>query len=212
FGLLSDGGVHSLQNHVHALLGMAKTHGLSRVFVHACLDGRDTPPQSAVHYMTALKEAMQRQGIGAVATVMGRYYGMDRDQRWERTEKAYQAMVYGQGREATDALAAIERSYSEGVTDEFVVPVVLCQADGSPVGTIQDGDVMICFNFRADRVRQMTRALTEPNFSGFPRPHQPAVHYTCFTHYSSDFDLPVAFPPQSLDHILAQVFAHHGIP
>jgi 2,3-bisphosphoglycerate-independent phosphoglycerate mutase len=211
FGLLSDGGVHSLQEHVYALLGMAKTHGLSRVFVHACLDGRDTPPQSAVHYMTALKEAMQRQGIGAVATVMGRYYGMDRDQRWERTEKAYQAMVYGQGREATDALAAIERSYSEGVTDEFVVPVVLCQADGSPVGTIQDGDVMICFNFRADRVRQITRALTDPKFAGFPRPQQPEVHYTCLTHYSPDFDLPVAFAPQSLDHLLAEVFAQHGI-
>ena len=141
FGLLSDGGVHSLQDHIYALLDMAKTHRLSRVFLHACLDGRDTPPQSAVHYMTTLKETMQRQGIGAVATVMGRYYGMDRDQRWERTEKAYQAMVYGQGREATDAVGAIERSYSEGVTDEFVVPVVLRQTDSSPVGTIQDGDV-----------------------------------------------------------------------
>jgi 2,3-bisphosphoglycerate-independent phosphoglycerate mutase len=156
FGLLSDGGVHSLQDHLYVFLDMAKAHNLSRVFVHACLDGRDTPPQSAVHYMTALKEAMQRQGIGAVATVMGRYYGMDRDQRWERTEKAYQAMVYGQGREATDAVGAIERSYSEGVTDEFVVPVVLCRTDGSPIGTIQNGDVVVCFNFRADRVRQMT--------------------------------------------------------
>jgi 2,3-bisphosphoglycerate-independent phosphoglycerate mutase len=211
FGLLSDGGVHSLQEHLYALLRMAKMHALSRVFVHACLDGRDTPPQSAVHYMTALQETMQRQGIGAVATVMGRYYGMDRDQRWERTEKAYQAMVYGHGRDATDAVAAIERSYSADVTDEFVVPVVMRQADGSPLGPIKDGDVVICFNFRADRVRQMTRALTEPNFSGFPRPQRPEVHYTCFTHYSPDFDLPVAFPPQSLEHILAEVFAQHGI-
>ena len=211
FGLLSDGGVHSLQDHLYALLRMAKMHALPRVFVHACLDGRDTPPQSAVHYMTALKEAMQHHGIGAVATVMGRYYGMDRDQRWERTEKAYQAMVYGHGRDATDAVAAIERSYSEGTTDEFVVPVVMRQADGSPLARIQDGDVVVCVNFRADRVRQMTRALTDPNFSGFPRPQRPEVHYTCFTHYSSDFDLPVAFPPQSLDHILAEVFAQHGI-
>ena len=211
FGLLSDGGVHSLQDHLYALLRMAQTHGLSRVFVHACLDGRDTPPQSARHYMTALQETMQRQGIGAVATVMGRYYGMDRDQRWERTEKAYQAMVYGQGREATDAVAAIERSYHEGVTDEFVLPVVLRQPDGSPVGTIQDGDVVVCFNFRADRVRQMTRALTDRHFTGFPRPQRPDVHYTCLTHYSPEFDLPVAFPPQSLDHILAEVFAEHGI-
>jgi len=161
--------------------------------------------------MTALQEAMQRQGIGAVATVMGRYYGMDRDQRWERTEKAYQAMVYGQGREATDAVAAIERSYSEGVTDEFVVPVALRRTDGSPVGTIQDGDVVVCFNFRADRVRQMTRALTDQHFTGFPRPQRPEVHYTCLTHYSPDFDLPVAFPPQSLDDILAEVFAQHSI-
>jgi len=211
FGLLSDGGVHSLQEHLYALLRMAQRHHLSRVFVHACLDGRDTPPQSAVQYMTALQETMQRQGTGAVATVMGRYYGMDRDQRWERTEKAYQAMVHGHGRDASDAVTAIERSYSEQVTDEFVEPVVLRQADGSPLGSIKDGDVVICFNFRADRVRQMTRALTEPHFSGFPRPQRPEVHYTCLTHYSPDFDLPVAFPPQSLDDILAEVFAQHGI-
>ena len=125
FGLLSDGGVHSLQEHLYALLRMAKRYDLPRVFVHACLDGRDTPPQSAVHYMTALQEAMQREESGTVATVMGRYYGMDRDQRWERTEKAYQAMVYGHGRDATDAVAAIERSYRDNVTDEFVIPVVL---------------------------------------------------------------------------------------
>src|SRR5207245_7885298 len=161
FGLLSDGGVHSCQVHLYCLLRMAKMHALPRVFVHACLDGRDTPPQSAVHYMTALQETMQRQGIGAVATVMGRYYGMDRDQRWERTEKAYQAMVYGHGRDATDAVAAIERSYSENVTDEFVVPVVIRRADGSPIGAIQDGDVVICFNFRADRARQMPKAVSE---------------------------------------------------
>jgi 2,3-bisphosphoglycerate-independent phosphoglycerate mutase len=211
FGLLSDGGVHSLQDHLYALLDMAQAHHLSRVFIHACLDGRDTPPQSALHYMTALTETMQSRDIGAVATVMGRYYGMDRDQRWERTEKAYQAMVYGQGREATNAVGAIERSYSEGITDEFMVPVVLRQIDGSPVGTIQDGDVVICFNFRADRVRQMTRALTDPHFTGFPRPQRPEVHYTCLTHYSPDFDLPVAFPPQAFTDILAEVFAQHGI-
>jgi 2,3-bisphosphoglycerate-independent phosphoglycerate mutase len=120
-------------------------------------------------------------------------------------------MVYGRGRAATDAVAAIERSYSEYITDEFVLPVVMRRADGSPVGTIQDGDVVVCFNFRADRVRQMTQALTEPNFSGFPRPQRLEVHYTCLTHYSPDFDLPVAFPPQSLEHILAEVFAQHGI-
>lgn len=211
FGLLSDGGVHSLQDHLYALLQMAKNTPLARVFIHACLDGRDTPPQSALHYMQALYKEIQRQGIGEIATVMGRYYGMDRDQRWERTEQAYKAMVHGQGREATDALAAIERSYQEGTTDEFVVPVVLCRADHTPVGTIQDGDVVLCFNFRADRVRQITRALMEPDFAGFARPQRLSVHYTCLTQYSPDFDLPVAFVPQPLDHILAEVFAQHGI-
>jgi 2,3-bisphosphoglycerate-independent phosphoglycerate mutase len=211
YGLLSDGGVHSLQDHLYTLLGMAKTYGLPRVYVHACLDGRDTPPRSAVQYMTALREEMRRQGVGEVATVMGRYYGMDRDNRWERIAQAYNAMVCGQGRDASDAVAAIERSYSEDVGDEFVVPVVLRRADGAPVGTIQNGDAVICFNFRADRVRQMTKALTDPDFSGFPRPQRPEVHYTCLTQYSPDFDLPVAFPPQSLDEILAEVFAAHGI-
>lgn len=211
FGLLSDGGVHSLQDHLYALLHLAQTQGVSHVFVHACLDGRDTPPQSAIHYMRALEETMQQHNIGAVATLMGRYYGMDRDQRWDRTEKAYQAMVYGHGRDATDAIAAINRSYSEDLTDEFVLPVVMRRPDGAPVGTIQDGDAVVCFNFRADRARQMTQALTDPQFTGFPRPQRPAVHFTCLTHYSPDFDLPVAFPPQSLEHILAEVFAQHGI-
>lgn len=211
FGLLSDGGVHSLQTHLYALLAMAKSQHLSRVFLHACLDGRDTPPQSALQYMTDLQQEMQRQGIGEVATVMGRYYGMDRDQRWERTEKAYQAMVYGQGREATDAVEAIQRSYQEGLTDEFMIPVVLRRPDHMPVSTIQDHDVVVCFNFRADRVRQMTRALTAENFTGFPRPRRPEIHYTCLTQYSTDFDLPVAFAPQPLDNILAAVFAQHGV-
>lgn len=211
FGLLSDGGVHSLQDHVYALLRMAKAHHLSRVFLHVCLDGRDTPPQSALQYIIALQQEMRHQGLGDVATLMGRYYGMDRDQRWERTEQAYQAMVYGQGREATDAVAAIERSYQEGTTDEFVVPVVLHRPDHTPVGTIQDNDVVICFNFRADRVRQITRALTATDFTHFPRPKRPELHYLCLTQYSTDFDLPVAFAPQSLDHILAEVFAQHGI-
>lgn len=211
YGLLSDGGVHSMDTHLAALLAMARQAQVARVCVHACLDGRDTPPQSALQYMHALLAEMRQQGCGTVATVMGRYYGMDRDKRWERTEQAYQAMVYGQGRAATDAIAAIERSYSEGVTDEFMLPVVMRQADGTPVGLIQDGDVVICFNFRADRVRQMTSALTDEQFTGFPRPQRPQVHYTCLTQYSSEFDLPVAFAPQPLDHILAEVLAQHGV-
>jgi 2,3-bisphosphoglycerate-independent phosphoglycerate mutase len=212
YGLLSDGGVHSYQTHLYALLRLAKLSQVSRVYVHACLDGRDTPPRSAVRYMTELLEEMQRQGCGEVATVMGRYYSMDRDQRWERTAQAYVAMVDGEGRQATDAVAAIERSYQEEKSDEFVVPVVMHRANGAPVGTIQQGDVVICFNFRADRVRQLTTALTDPDFTGFPRRHTPEVHYVCMTHYSPAFDLPMAFPQQSLDHLLAEVFATHHIP
>jgi 2,3-bisphosphoglycerate-independent phosphoglycerate mutase len=212
YGLLSDGGVHSYQTHLYALLRLAKMSHLERVYVHACLDGRDTPPRSAVRYMMELLAEMQRQGSGEVATVMGRYYGMDRDNRWERTAQAYTAMVEGQGREATDAVAAIERSYQEEKSDEFVVPVVVRRANGEPVGTIRNGDVVICFNFRADRVRQMTRALTEPHFSEFSRAHVPEIHYVCMTHYSSAFDLPTAFPQQVLDHLLAGVFAEHHIP
>jgi 2,3-bisphosphoglycerate-independent phosphoglycerate mutase len=211
YGLVSDGGVHSRPDHLYGLLRMAKLVGLSRVFVHACLDGRDTPPQSAVQHITALQEEMQCQGIGEIATVMGRYYAMDRDNRWERTAQAYAAMVEGQGREATNAITAIERSYSEGKNDEFVLPVVLRRANGTPVGTVQSGDTVICFNFRADRVRQMTKAFIEPEFSAFPRGLHPTVHYVCLTQYSADFDVPVAFAQQSLQHIMAEVFAATGV-
>jgi 2,3-bisphosphoglycerate-independent phosphoglycerate mutase len=211
YGLVSDGGVHSRPDHLYGLLRMAKMVRLSRVFVHACLDGRDTPPRSAVQYITALQEEMQRQGIGEIATVMGRYYAMDRDNRWERTAQAYTAMVEGQGREAIDAVAAIERSYNEGTSDEFVVPVVIRRANGTPAGTVQSGDAVICFNFRADRVRQMTKAFIEPEFGAFPRVTHPRVHYVCLTQYSADFDVPVAFPQQSLQHVMAEVFAVTGV-
>jgi 2,3-bisphosphoglycerate-independent phosphoglycerate mutase len=164
-----------------------------------------------VQYIQALQQEMQRQQIGALATVMGRYYGMDRDQRWDRTAQAYAAMAEGQGRYADDAVAAIERSYSEDTSDEFVVPVVLCQSNGTPVGPVQSGDTVVCFNFRADRVRQMTRALTEPHFSAFPRRQPPAVHYVCLTPYSAEFDVPVAFSPQPPTHILAEVFTTTGM-
>lgn len=211
YGLISDGGVHSRPDHLYALLRMARGANLKHVFVHACLDGRDTPPRSAITYLRELQEEMQRQGVGEIATVMGRYYAMDRDNRWERTAQAYAAMVEGQGREATDAMAAVERSYREDVADEFVVPVVLRRPNGEPVGRIRSGDSVICFNFRADRVRQMTRALIEADFHEFPRASWPPVHYTCMTQYSSKFDVPIAFQQQKLTHLMANVFADSHI-
>lgn len=168
-GLLSDGGVHSHQEHLYALLKMAKRKNLPRVFVHAILDGRDTPPRSGADYLSQLEAQLDKIGVGQIATVAGRYYSMDRDKRWERVKLGYDAMVHGLGRQAHSAAEAIQASYAEGVNDEFVIPVVLVNRQGEPVATINDNDAIIFFNFRADRARQMTRALVEPNFTGFER-------------------------------------------
>jgi 2,3-bisphosphoglycerate-independent phosphoglycerate mutase len=168
-GLLSDGGVHSHQEHLYALLKMAKRKNLSRVFVHAILDGRDTPPRSGADYLSQLEAQLNKIGVGQIATVAGRYYSMDRDKRWERVKLGYDAMVHGLGRQAHSADEAIQASYAEGVNDEFVIPVVLVKGRGAPVATINDNDAIIFFNFRADRARQMTQALVEPNFTGFER-------------------------------------------
>jgi 2,3-bisphosphoglycerate-independent phosphoglycerate mutase len=168
-GLLSDGGVHSHQEHLYALLKMAKLKGLSQVFIHTILDGRDTPPRSGAEYLSQLEAQLSRIGVGKIATVAGRYYSMDRDKRWERVKLGYDAIVYGQGKTASSAAGAIQASYANGVNDEFVIPVVLVNAEGAPVATIKDNDSIIFFNFRADRARQMTQALVEPSFNGFER-------------------------------------------
>jgi 2,3-bisphosphoglycerate-independent phosphoglycerate mutase len=210
-GLISDGGVHSHLDHLVALLELAKGQKLERVFIHAFLDGRDTPPRSGRDYLRRLQGELDRIGVGKIATVMGRYYAMDRDNRWERVEKAYAAMVEGQGRLARDAVLAIEQAYAEGETDEFVLPTVITEGSG-PVGPIGDGDGVICFNFRADRVREITRALALPNFSGFPRPHPPHLaSYVCMTEYDETFDLPIAFPPQHLTRILAEEISRRSL-
>ena len=167
-GLLSDGGVHSHITHLYALLKMAKSRKLA-TFVHAFLDGRDTPPQSGLGYVRDVESEMRKQAIGTIATVMGRYYAMDRDQRWDRVAKAYAAIVEGAGEARTSAEEAVAKSYEAKITDEFVRPAVLTGKDGLPVGTIRDGDGVIFYNFRADRARELTRALTEPAFDGFPR-------------------------------------------
>src|SRR6185369_6498808 len=167
-GLLSDGGVHSHNTHLYALLELAKREGLKEVFVHCLLDGRDTPPQSGAEYLAQLEAEISQIGVGKVATVIGRYYAMDRDNRWERVEKAYNAMVCGEGECRASSREAIEQSYAAGVHDEFVVPCVICR-DGAPVGTVRDGDGFIFFNFRSDRAREITRAIALDGFDGFER-------------------------------------------
>lgn len=209
-GLLSDGGVHSLHTHLYALLDMAKRRGAERVFVHAIFDGRDTPPTSGIDHLRNLLAKMEEVGVGRVATLAGRYYAMDRDNRWDRTERAFRAMVRGEGKESADPVAALSDSYAHDTTDEFVEPVVI-RRDGRPVATVSPGDSVIFFNFRADRARQLTRALTEPEFDRFPRPERLDLHYTCMTEYDETFDLPVAFRGETFHDLLADVFASRGI-
>ena len=211
-GLLSDGGVHSQLTHLLALLDMAQQKGLSRVFVHAILDGRDTPPDSGVNYMKQLQDHIQAIGNGAVASVCGRYYAMDRDKRWDRVEKAYRLYTEGHGRVETDPVAAVKSAYIRDETDEFVQPVVMVDESGTPVGTVTDGDGIIFFNFRADRAREITRAFTEKNFDGFERLVVPAFSgYTTMTLYDEGFDLPMAFGPVHLEMILGEVLSRQGL-
>jgi 2,3-bisphosphoglycerate-independent phosphoglycerate mutase len=210
-GLVSDGGVHSHQRHLHALLDMAARQKVERVFVHAITDGRDTSPSGGRRYVGELEQWMQRLQIGRVATVSGRYYAMDRDKRWERTRLAYDALVFGRSEStATAPLAAIQRSYETGVTDEFIKPVTIVDAGGAPVGPIRNGDSVVVFNFRADRARQITRAIALDDFEGFDRPGRPRAHATTMTVYDRTFNLPVVFPPQTFSNNLADVLSAHG--
>jgi 2,3-bisphosphoglycerate-independent phosphoglycerate mutase len=210
-GLVSQGGVHSSQEHLYALLRMAKERGVERVFVHAFLDGRDTAPDSGARYLAELIDKMREYGVGRVASVVGRYYAMDRDKRWERTEQAYRMMRYGEGRKRRDPVEAIRESYNEGVTDEFVKPIVIIDDDDRPIATIKDGDSVVFFNFRADRARQITRAFTEDDFSFFDRGPRPDIRFTCMTYYDRQFPLPVAFGPEHHEEILADVFGEEGL-
>jgi 2,3-bisphosphoglycerate-independent phosphoglycerate mutase len=209
-GLVSDGGVHSYQEHLEGLLRMARDRGLRRVFVHAFLDGRDTPPASGAGYLEQLQAFLRELGVGKIAVVSGRYYAMDRDKRWDRVEKAWRAMVLAEGAAAEDPVEAVRRSYAQNVTDEFVVPMVIHEG-GRPVATLQDGDSALFFNFRADRARQLTAALTQPSFDGFPRSVFPRLHFVCMTEYDKSFGLPVAFPPEPLRNIVADVLAAAGV-
>jgi 2,3-bisphosphoglycerate-independent phosphoglycerate mutase len=205
-GLLSDGGVHSHHAHLHALLEIAARLGARRVFAHAITDGRDTSPTSGAGFVGQLQAVMAHVGAGRIATVCGRYYAMDRDKRWERTKLAYDAIVRGIAETTTRApVEAVEASYAAGVTDEFIRPIVVVDAEGAPVAPIRAGDSVMFFNFRADRARQLTRALALDDFDGFDRNRRPDVHMTTMTVYDRTFTFPVIFPPQTFEGNLADV-------
>jgi len=212
-GLLSDGGVHSHIQHLFGLLEMAKEKKVDRVFVHFFMDGRDTPPHSGREFVEQLQKKMRDLGIGKIATLVGRYYAMDRDNRWERIELAYRALVHGQAPTRTnDPISALQQSYQQDVTDEFIKPIVVTDGDGDsakPVGLIRDNDAVIFFNFRADRARQMTYALASPDFDKFVDPQRPKnLFYVAMTQYDKNWPwLKYVIAPEKLEQILAQVFA-----
>ncbi len=210
-GLLSDGQVHSSQEHVYALLRMAKERGLQRVYIHCFLDGRDTPPMSAYGYVEALQTQCGQIGCGRIASLVGRYYAMDRDKRWERTERAYKLLINAEGERAIDPVAAIRASYERGLTDEFVEPIIIERETDEPVATIEEDDSVVFFNFRPDRARQLTNALAVPGFGGFPTPQRPRVDFVCFTQYDKTFPLAIAFGPQTHRNVLAEVFGNTGV-
>jgi 2,3-bisphosphoglycerate-independent phosphoglycerate mutase len=228
-GLLSDGGVHSEQNHLYALLKMAKQNGVERAFVHCFMDGRDTPPDSGAGYIEQLQQKMREYGIGKIATVDGRYYAMDRDRKWDRQKKAFDAMVHGKAVATyADPVRGMKDSYDRGVTDEFVIPFVCTDAGGEAAGTIRDEDVVINFNFRADRARQITRCLARESGitaeggrdlpdaasldKAIPRDEVPKnLQYVCMTEYDIKFKLPVVVPSERLTNILANVMANLGM-
>jgi len=213
-GLVSDGGVHSHLEHLVALVRMAAEQKVERVFIHAFTDGRDTPPTSGAAYLQQLEQKLRQYGTGRVATVIGRYYAMDRDNRWERIERAYRAMVHGQAvQRSTDPQQALRQSYQRGVTDEFVEPIVITDAAGTSRGLIHDNDAVVFFNFRADRARQMTRALLEPGFDRFADPNRPKdLLFVAMTQYEKTWPwLRYILAPEKLEHILAQVFAEQNL-
>jgi 2,3-bisphosphoglycerate-independent phosphoglycerate mutase len=209
-GLLSDGGVHSHINHLKGLVDMAKEKGLDDIFVHAFLDGRDTPPKSAVGYIEELEKHMKEVGIGHIATVSGRYYAMDRDQRWERVEQAYNALVKADGLTAKSAVEAVEQSYEKGENDEFVLPTVVLNGD-TPTAKIAENDSIIFFNFRPDRARELTRALVDVEFDGFKR-ERFDLDYVCLTQYDATIEgVDVAFGPETITNTLGEYVSAQGL-
>ncbi|HEX9399994.1 MAG TPA: 2,3-bisphosphoglycerate-independent phosphoglycerate mutase [Anaeromyxobacter sp.] len=211
-GLVSDGGVHSHLDHLHACLELARREGVARAYVHAFMDGRDTPPRSGLGYLAGVEKRLQERGYGKVATVCGRYYAMDRDKRWDRVALAYAALVRAEGLRAASGVVAMEASYARGEGDEFVKPTVIVNGDGKPVGPVRDGDAIVFFNFRADRAREITRAFTDPSFAEFDRIAVPRLSaYVCMTEYDRTFGLPVAFGPTDLKEIFPEIVSQAGL-
>ena len=211
-GLVSDGGVHAQLSHLFALLETAKREGAANVFVHCFTDGRDTPPESGAGFIERLQARMTALGVGKIASVSGRYYAMDRDKRWRRVEKAYRAIVLGEGVRAADPAAAVRASYAAGVTDEFIEPAVIVDAQGRPAGAVRNGGAVVFFNFRADRARQMTLALNDP---ATPLPGNPArrqnLRYATMTEYDKNYTYPAAFPPEFPERTLGEICASEGL-
>lgn len=206
-GLLSDGGVHSHVDHALALVKMAKDKGLEKIYIHCFLDGRDTPPQSGVEYMADLENKLKALNAGKIVSVMGRYYAMDRDNRWERVEQAYEAMVDRKGDAFDDAVTAVETSYKNGKNDEFMLPAVI---GGTDDYAVTDADSLIFFNFRGDRAREITRCFIDQDFAGFTRKNAVFPYFVCMAEYDETFAADIAFPPIALDNILTQVLAREG--
>ena len=210
-GLVSDGGVHSHQRHLEALVEMASRKRLARVFVHVITDGRDTAPTAGRDFVASLEQTLAHIGVGQIASVSGRYYAMDRDRRWDRTNLAYDAITGSTEQSGTSAHALIADAYRAGVTDEFIKPSVVAASTSRPIGPLVNGDSLIFFNFRADRARQLTSALAFEDFDGFARRTHPNIHVTTMTQYNENYGLPVAFPPQVFSSDLADVLANGGL-
>ena len=210
-GLVSDGGVHSHIEHIYGLLELAKRQGIEKVYVHCFLDGRDTPPASGKEYVEQLEAKMKELGVGEVATVMGRYYAMDRDNRWDRVEKAYRALVYGEGEQAASGPAGIQASYDKDTTDEFVLPTVVMK-DGKPTATVKEKDSIIFFNFRPDRAREITRTFCDDEFTGFDRGERVKTTYVCFTEYDVTIEnKEIAFVKEEITNTFGEYLAAHGL-
>ena len=207
WGLLSDGGVHSHQEHLYALVRAAKEAGIGTIFIHAFLDGRDTSPNGGEHYLAALEAKLAEIGAGKLATVIGRYFAMDRDNRWERVEQAYKLIFLGEGTYTDDVVAAVRNEYTVKKTDEFM-PALVCVRGPRPL--VAEGDGILFFNFRGDRARELSQVVLQADFKGFPRPYHPKVSYLNLTQYDATFDVPVMFPPQSMHHLLGDVVAAAG--
>jgi len=211
-GLVSDGGVHSHVGHLKSLLDVFRDAGLSQVFVHCFMDGRDTPPEGGSGYVADLIASMGRRGCGQVASLTGRFYAMDRDKRWDRVATAYNALTAGQGALISDPVEALRHAYASGETDEFVKPRLVAGADGKPLALIEDGDAVFFFNFRADRAREITEAFIQPSFDAFSRAKTPRLAaFATMTEYDSSFGLPVAFAPEAITHTLGQVYSDAGL-